>query len=230
MRLISRRLHRGAWKRLQLDDFLIICAMVRICAVSVSTYTDHAQTTDTILLVYMAKVVRTSSNLIPPNVDISEFSQAEINSRILGSKYVLVVEQMQIATIWLVKACLLIMYFRMTTVLPQRKLVVATSIYVAVAFVIMEILYFGVWCRPFNQYWAVPPNSSECVSSWISECANGRSTMLCCDKSSDHQRCLQHQFRSSYPQHTDATPFQSPIALEEQADLDRHLHDRNVHC
>ena len=26
--------------------------------------------------------------------------------------------------------------------------------------VVMEVLYFGVWCRPFNQYWAVPTNSS----------------------------------------------------------------------
>jgi hypothetical protein len=25
----------------------------------------------------------------------------------------------------------------------------------------MEVLYFGVWCRPFNQYWAVPTNSSR---------------------------------------------------------------------
>jgi hypothetical protein len=24
----------------------------------------------------------------------------------------------------------------------------------------METLYFGVWCHPFSQYWAVPPNSS----------------------------------------------------------------------
>lgn len=112
----------------------------------------------------MTKVTTTSSNLIPPNEDVSQYSQAEIDSRVVGSKYVLVVEQMQIATIWLVKACLLIMYFRMTAVLPQRKLVVATSIYVAVSFVIMEILYFGVWCRPFNQYFAVPPNSSECIN------------------------------------------------------------------
>lgn len=111
----------------------------------------------------MTKVVTTSSNLIPPGEDVTQYSQAEIDNRILGSKLVLVVEQMQIATIWLVKACLLIMYFRMTAVLPQRKLVIATSIYVAVTFVVMEILYFGVWCRPFNQYWAVPPNSSECI-------------------------------------------------------------------
>ena len=33
--------------------------------------------------------------------------------------------------------------------------------YVAVGFVVMEILYLGVWCRPFNQYWAVPPDNRE---------------------------------------------------------------------
>lgn len=121
--------------------------------------------TDTILMVYMSKIVDTSSNLIPPGEDVSQYSEAEIKSRITGSKYVLVVEQMQIVTIWLVKACLLIMYFRMTTVLPQRKLVVATSIYVGVSFVIMEILYLGVWCRPFSQYWAVPTHSIQCSAA-----------------------------------------------------------------
>lgn len=25
----------------------------------------------------------------------------------------------------------------------------------------MELLYFAVWCRPFHEYWAVPPNSSK---------------------------------------------------------------------
>ncbi|KAF1932178.1 uncharacterized protein M421DRAFT_416909 [Didymella exigua CBS 183.55] len=113
----------------------------------------------------MSTVVNTSSNLLPPSDDVSQYSQAEISARVTGSKYVLAVEQMQIATIWLVKACLLIMYFRMTAILPQRKLVVATSVYVAVAFVIMEILYFAVWCRPFNQYWAVPTSSTQCSAA-----------------------------------------------------------------
>jgi hypothetical protein len=83
----------------------------------------------------MHEVVQTSSNLIEPGEDITKFTHAEIESRVYGSKLVLVVEQMQILTIWLIKACLLIMYGRMTTVLPQRKIVVATSIYVGVTFV-----------------------------------------------------------------------------------------------
>lgn len=123
------------------------------------------QATDTVLNSVMHEITKTSSNLIPPGDDISQYSQAEIKNRIYGSKLVLVVEQMQILTIWLVKACLLIMYERMTLVLPQHKIVIGTSIYVAVSFVVMEILYLGVWCRPFNQYWAVPPNSSKCTTN-----------------------------------------------------------------
>lgn len=83
----------------------------------------------------MHEVVHTSSNLIEPGEDITKFTDADIKTRVYGSKLVLVVEQMQILTIWLIKACLLIMYGRMTTVLPQRKIVIATAIYVGVTFV-----------------------------------------------------------------------------------------------
>lgn len=89
----------------------------------------------------MSQVVQTSSNLIPPGEDVSRYSSTEINDRIYGSKLVLVVEQMQILTIWLVKACLLIMYNRMTHVLPQHRIVIATAIYVAVAFVCTSFIH-----------------------------------------------------------------------------------------
>lgn len=121
--------------------------------------------TDTVLIAVMQAISKTNSNLIPPGDDISNYSAAEIRSRIYGSKLVLVVEQMQILTIWLIKSCLLIMYNRMTSVLPQHKIVIATSIYVGLTFVTMEVLYLGVWCRPFSQYWAVPPNSSQCSAA-----------------------------------------------------------------
>jgi hypothetical protein len=114
-----------------------------------------------VLIAVMHEVTKTSSNLIPPGDNVSTYSQAEKDNRIYGSKLVLVVEQMQLVTIWLVKSCLLIMYNRMTLVLPQHKIVIWTSVYVAVSFVVMEVLYLGVWCRPFSQYWALPPNSSK---------------------------------------------------------------------
>ncbi|KAH9879126.1 hypothetical protein J1614_002562 [Plenodomus biglobosus] len=118
IRLISRRLHRGSWKRLQWDDYLILLAMA----------------TDSVLIAVMHEITKTSSNLIPPGDDVSQYSAAEIKNRIYGSKLVLVVEQMQILTIWLIKACLLIMYNRMTMVLPQHKIVIATSVYVGLTF------------------------------------------------------------------------------------------------
>lgn len=44
--------------------------------------------------------------------------------------------------------------------LSQNLAVKFVAAYVTAGFVIMEILYLGVWCRPFNQYWAVPPDNS----------------------------------------------------------------------
>lgn len=36
------------------------------------------------------------------------------------------------------------------------------AVYVGVGFVVMEILYFGVWCRPFHNYWALPTPNPQC--------------------------------------------------------------------
>ena len=66
-------------------------------------------------MVGMSIVSKTSSNLIDPN-DKHVMSQAEIDERVHGSKWVLVVEQMQIITIWTMKYCLLLMYNRLTCV------------------------------------------------------------------------------------------------------------------
>ena len=63
----------------------------------------------------MNVVVKTSSNLIDPKVPI-QLTPDVISEREYGSKMVLVVEQMQCITIWTVKACLLIMYSRLTSV------------------------------------------------------------------------------------------------------------------
>lgn len=66
-------------------------------------------------MVGMSIISQTSSNLIDPNEKVI-LDAAEIARREYGSKWVLVVEQMQIMTIWLMKACLLLMYNRLTYV------------------------------------------------------------------------------------------------------------------
>jgi hypothetical protein len=49
--------------------------------------------------------------------------------------------------------------------LPQHKVVLVVAGYVAISFVVMEILYLGVWCRPFTEYWAVPPKTTQCSAA-----------------------------------------------------------------
>ena len=88
--------------------------------------------------------------------DIPNLTPEDIKHRRYGSKMVLLVEQCMCATIWGCKACLLIMYYRLTINLRQNLLVKLLAVYVAVTYVVMEILYFAVWCRPFHKYWAVP--------------------------------------------------------------------------
>lgn len=76
---------------------------------------------DTVLMVGMSIISHTSSNLIDPN-DHTELTAENIRERIYGSKWVLVVEQMQIITIWTTKSCLLLMYNRLTFVVPPPPL------------------------------------------------------------------------------------------------------------
>jgi hypothetical protein len=73
--------------------------------------------------------------------------------------------------------------------LSQNLAVKFVAAYTAAGFVIMEILYLGVWCRPFSQYWAVPPENSMSSLMLQLNQANTYSTMFCCDKPSHHQRC-----------------------------------------
>ncbi|KAF7558830.1 hypothetical protein G7046_g5329 [Stylonectria norvegica] len=145
---VSRVLLLGSFKKLQSDDYLMMLAMV----------------TDTVLIVSMSIVSHTSSNLIDPDAH-TDLTPDNIKERIFGSKMVLVVEQMQILTIWTMKVCLLIMYNRLTMSLRQNLVVKIVAGYVALGFVLMEILYLGVWCKPFDQYWAVPPKNTQCSAA-----------------------------------------------------------------
>ncbi|KAF2090359.1 hypothetical protein K490DRAFT_19120, partial [Saccharata proteae CBS 121410] len=139
-------LFRGNLKKLQADDALMLIAL---CSY-------------TCFIVTINIVAYTNSNLFPPGFDFSTLTPADIRQRRFGSKLVLVVEQCQCVTIWAVKACLLIMYYRLTVALRENLFVKIIAVYVAFGFAFMEIFYFGVWCRPFSNYWAVPTPNAQC--------------------------------------------------------------------
>lgn len=114
-------------------------------------------------LIATINIVRhTNSNLLPPGYDTKNLSNEDIQERTYGSKLILVVEQCQCVTIWSVKACLIIMYLRLTTMRKENIAIKFLAGYVAFGFCFMEIFYFGVWCRPFHDYWAVPTPHVQC--------------------------------------------------------------------
>lgn len=118
----------------------------------------------TVLVIVSNLEVKAQSNLLRPEFDVSTLSSKEISDREYGSKVVIVVEQMQVAVIWSCKACLLILYHRLTDSVASKSNVAIKVLagYVALSFVVMEILYFAAWCRPFTEYWAVPTMNSQC--------------------------------------------------------------------
>lgn len=143
---ISRRMTLGSFRRFQADDY---CMLLALCF-----YTT---------LVATINIVRfKNSNLLPPGYDVNHLAPEDIKEREYGSKLILVVEQCQCCTIWLAKACLLIMYLRITTLRKENLAIKALCGYVAFGFIFMEIFYFGVWCRPFYEYWQVPTSSVQC--------------------------------------------------------------------
>ncbi|KAI4730051.1 hypothetical protein E4T49_02017 [Aureobasidium sp. EXF-10728] len=118
----------------------------------------------TTLIVTINIVAQSDSNLLPPGFDLSSLTPNQIHDRSYGSKLVLVVEQCQIMTVWCEKLCLLLLYRRLTVGRWERIAITALFFYVCLSWVIMEILYFGVWCRPFKMYWAVP-STTQCTAA-----------------------------------------------------------------
>jgi len=118
----------------------------------------------TVLVATMNIVAHLDTNLMLPE-DIPLLTPESIQSRIRGSKFVLVVEQSMIMTQWGCKICLLLLYNKLTFGLKQQLAVKIVGAYVIVALIVMEVLYLGVWCRPFNGYWKVPVENVQCSAA-----------------------------------------------------------------
>ncbi|THV70096.1 hypothetical protein D6D28_05410 [Aureobasidium pullulans] len=147
--LISRYQSLGTIRRFQADDYITMVAMCFF----------------TTLIVTINIVAKSDSNLLPPGFDVSTLTSEQVHDREYGSKLVLVVEQSQIMTTWCEKLCLLFLYQRLVTVGSKERLAIKVLFYyVGISFVVMEVLYFGVWCRPFTMYWAVP-STKQCTAA-----------------------------------------------------------------
>ncbi|RAL14367.1 uncharacterized protein BO97DRAFT_284037 [Aspergillus homomorphus CBS 101889] len=145
MRFVSRILQVGLPRNLQIEDFVMLLTVILYI----------------LLTVFLILVAHHGTNEIPMD-QVDSVDPATIPDRIVGSKMVIVVEQMWLGAIWGCKACLLLLYSTMTKGLSQHKWVKGISIFCAISFVVIEILFFGGWCHPFSAYWSVPPKSVQC--------------------------------------------------------------------
>jgi len=118
----------------------------------------------TVLIAFLNVDADVSTNLINP-ADPVQLTPHEIKVRTWGSKTVLLVEQCMCAVQWGTKSCLLLLYWRLTQNLTQNLVVKCAAVYVGVTYVVMEVFYFAVWCRPFHEYWALPSTNPQCTTA-----------------------------------------------------------------
>ncbi|KAK5192811.1 hypothetical protein LTR99_010312 [Exophiala xenobiotica] len=118
----------------------------------------------TILIVFLNIDLTVSTNLIDPAHPV-DLTPHEIDKRTWGSKTVLLVEQCMCAIQWGTKVCLLLLYWRLTKNLKQAMVVKCAAAYVVATYVVMEVFYFALWCRPFHDYWQTPTNNTQCTTA-----------------------------------------------------------------
>ncbi|KAJ5901551.1 hypothetical protein N7495_002079 [Penicillium taxi] len=155
----TARIRRLGWQHLQVDDYLMMFSVVWY----------------TILCVALNEVASGGgSNLLTDDqlANISSMSAKERNDRVKGSKWVFVSEHAFILCIWGMKACMLVIYARITEGLAQRKWINYISIYVGLGFIVTELSLFLI-CRPIQNYWAVPTTNYQCSSYQYYEIVQG---------------------------------------------------------
>lgn len=95
-----------------------------------------------------------ATNLLMPG-ELETLTPEDIEGRIYGSKVVILLEQAMLICTWLTKACMLMLYHRLSLRLPQQFAIKCIYIYVIIGFIACEMAWF-LNCRPLSGYWALP--------------------------------------------------------------------------
>ncbi|KAE8421981.1 hypothetical protein BDV36DRAFT_303747 [Aspergillus pseudocaelatus] len=146
--MASRRIARKSWRKLQTDDYLMVVILFTFTGV----------------VVCVNETAQHGSNYIPLEKALS-LTEEEHDDAVYGSIMTFILEHFTLVSLWLVKACLLIIYNRLTLGLREHLAVKVLAVYVAASFVIIEILFCAVWCGPpVTMYWDVPTKDSQCAT------------------------------------------------------------------
>ncbi|KAE8366204.1 hypothetical protein BDV27DRAFT_143823 [Aspergillus caelatus] len=148
--MISRFIAAGSVKRLSFDDYVMTATFI--------IYTS--------LLILIQISSQHGTNLFPPE-DTQRIlaDPQQVKDRIYGSKIVIGLEQCMLFSTWGVKICMLTLFWRLTANIRFLHLYVkAIAVYVAVGFVVIMVAYYGIYCRPFEQYWQLPVENMQCAT------------------------------------------------------------------
>ncbi|KFZ25314.1 hypothetical protein V502_00214 [Pseudogymnoascus sp. VKM F-4520 (FW-2644)] len=149
-RCLSRGIRLGGWRNLELEDLFM--------ALTFGFYTN-------VIVIVNIQQKHPFTNILPPT-GTAGMTQAQINDRIYGSKLTFTIEESMIMTQWGCKACMCLLYYKLTKGLGLQRQVKFLMGYIAFGWLVTEIFFFGVWCRPFLNYFRVfDDNDPQCETS-----------------------------------------------------------------
>ncbi|QUC21614.1 uncharacterized protein UV8b_05857 [Ustilaginoidea virens] len=149
-RLVSRRLKLGKWRNLTMDDYLMLFALANFTGVVVS----------------INQVAKDGSSYMSPE-DAASLTPEGVQQAVYGSILTFALEIFTVTATWTIKACLLILYARLTghTLPRQHALVKIAAAYCAITYLLVILLFIFYWCSPRTyEYWAVPVRIEECAT------------------------------------------------------------------
>lgn len=103
------------------------------------------------------QVAKNGSNYMDAETAAS-LTQQGIDRAVYGSVMTFVLEILTLTATWTVKACLLLLYARLTrnTLIRQHLFVKWTAAFCAVTYLLVTFMFVFYWCGPVVGYWAVP--------------------------------------------------------------------------
>ncbi|KAG8631461.1 hypothetical protein KVT40_000601 [Elsinoe batatas] len=145
------RIKKLGFSGLQADDHVMLTAIVWY-VMTVIGLNGLAQSAGTALAV--------------PGEDVFALSEEVVEARKYGAEITFMAEQGMLNVIWTLKACMLIMYSRLTFAAKNHLFVRILSIYTAIGWVACQLTLF-LECRPFNSYWQIAPSPDmNCMVYW----------------------------------------------------------------
>ncbi|RAL05227.1 uncharacterized protein BO80DRAFT_421287 [Aspergillus ibericus CBS 121593] len=152
----AARIRRLGIQNLQSDDYLMLFSVIWY----------------TLLCVALNEVASIGGSNLMGEKDIENLTPTVKADRIRGSKWVFVSEHSFLLAIYGMKACMLVIYARITEGLRQRKWVTYLAVYVGLGFIGNEMSLFLI-CRPLSNYWAVPTPYEQCSTYQYYEIIQG---------------------------------------------------------